>query len=104
MIVFMLNFYVDDLFVQQTAVKHLPCYYRPVVNIQKIPIFQPGIHRLIQILNKGDIVDLTQFIANQRCLNLFFRSEEHKSELQSLMRSSYAVTCLTQTNNKNTTT
>src|SRR3546814_3433309 len=30
----------------------------------------------------------------------FFRSEEHTSELQSLMRISYAVFCLTKTNNK----
>src|SRR3546814_9722239 len=31
------------------------------------------------------------------------RSEEHTSELQSLMRISYAVFCLTKTNNKTTT-
>src|SRR3546814_10424452 len=31
------------------------------------------------------------------------RSEEHTSELQSLMRISYAVLCLTQHNNKNLT-
>src|SRR3546814_9498301 len=30
----------------------------------------------------------------QRLLKLFFRSEEHTSELQSLMRISYAVFCL----------
>src|SRR3546814_1552352 len=30
------------------------------------------------------------------------RSEEHKSELQSLMRISYAVSCLKKTNSKNT--
>src|SRR3546814_7130543 len=29
---------------------------------------------------------------------LFFRSEEHTSELQSLMRTSYAVLCLNKTN------
>src|SRR3546814_810391 len=33
-----------------------------------------------------------------------FRSEEHTSELQSLMRISYAVFCLKQKNNKQTTT
>src|SRR3546814_3240808 len=32
------------------------------------------------------------------------RSEEHTSELQSLMRTSYAVFCLKKKNNKNTTT
>src|SRR3546814_93109 len=31
-----------------------------------------------------------------------FRSEEHTSELQSLMRNSYAVFCLTKQNNRNT--
>src|SRR3546814_2507527 len=31
-----------------------------------------------------------------------FRSEEHTSELQSLMRSSYAVFCLQKKNNKHT--
>src|SRR3546814_5681451 len=31
---------------------------------------------------------------------LYDRSEEHTSELQSLMRSSYAVFCLTKKNNK----
>src|SRR3546814_3930408 len=30
------------------------------------------------------------------------RSEEHTSELQSLMRTSYAVLCLTKNNNSNT--
>src|SRR3546814_18666742 len=34
--------------------------------------------------------------------NLRIRSEEHTSELQSLMRISYAVFCLKQKNNKNT--
>src|SRR3546814_9738834 len=35
------------------------------------------------------------------CLNdLLFRSEEHTSELQSLMRISYAVFCLKKTTNK----
>src|SRR3546814_10314369 len=32
------------------------------------------------------------------------RSEEHTSELQSLMRTSYAVFCFKKTNNNNTTT
>src|SRR3546814_6544321 len=32
-------------------------------------------------------------------LSLYFRSEEHTSELQSLMRNSYAVFCLKKTKN-----
>src|SRR3546814_6223991 len=37
------------------------------------------------------------------CSGLPLRSEEHTSELQSLMRSSYAVFCLKKTNKKHTT-
>src|SRR3546814_5293818 len=36
-------------------------------------------------------------------IDLFFRSEEHTSELQSLMRISYAVFCLKKKKNKNNT-
>src|SRR3546814_2016902 len=36
-------------------------------------------------------------VANLICLALLWRSEEHTSELQSLMRISYAVFCLTKT-------
>src|SRR3546814_5014924 len=35
------------------------------------------------------------------CIGQILRSEEHTSELQSLMRISYAVFCLTKTNNFN---
>src|SRR3546814_5730675 len=37
---------------------------------------------------------------NQRCASLNARSEEHTSELQSLMRISYAVFCLKKTTHK----
>src|SRR3546814_9585201 len=36
------------------------------------------------------------------CVSCFVRSEEHTSELQSLMRISYAVFCLKKKNNKYT--
>src|SRR3546814_5158328 len=43
-------------------------------------------------------------IANRRVLGLAHRSEEHTSELQSLMRISYAVFCLKKKNTTNTNT
>src|SRR3546814_7951889 len=41
-----------------------------------------------------DIVKVTENDARKACLQIENRSEEHKSELQSLMRISYAVFCL----------
>src|SRR3546814_6904479 len=40
----------------------------------------------------------TQLIARLKCLRFIERSEEHTSELQSLMRISYAVFCLKKKN------
>src|SRR3546814_2495911 len=52
---------------------------------------QSHLHRLL-----GDL----RMAASQTLLNLaFLRSEEHTSELQSLMRISYAVFCLKKKNN-----
>src|SRR3546814_8008000 len=48
---------------------------------------------------KEDILDMCQ--KTVRLADAFIRSEEHKSELQSLMRNSYAVFCLKK---KKTTT
>src|SRR3546814_1525495 len=48
----------------------------------------------ISVLDRADVVYVARILAN--------RSEEHTSELQSLMRISYAVFCLTKTN-QNTT-
>src|SRR3546814_7568141 len=46
---------------------------------------------------------LTRFQSESRGLqSLFHRSEEHTSELQSLMRNSYAVFCLKKKKNKQT--
>src|SRR3546814_5844668 len=50
----------------------------------------PGDHRLFRRMEHGIIA-------------LMERSEEHTSELQSLMRISYAVFCLKKKNNKNKT-
>src|SRR3546814_4705997 len=45
-----------------------------------------------QILIDGQ--DMTGIPPNKRPVNMVFRSEEHTSELQSLMRNSYDVFCL----------
>src|SRR3546814_3091296 len=42
----------------------------------------------------------TKLLCQGMVLNHIYRSEEHTSELQSLMRISYAVFCLTNKNNK----
>src|SRR3546814_7611743 len=49
-------------------------------------------------MNKGAILGLTRSAAEQSnlCFSRERRSEEHTSELQSLMRISYAVFCLKQ--------
>src|SRR3546814_1058285 len=49
------------------------------------------------LLHVGDVID-----AEQQEVLLRQRSEEHTSELQSLMRISYAVFCLKKKNNKKT--
>src|SRR3546814_10851486 len=51
-----------------------------------------GVHRLYQMSQKGELA----FAA----INVNDRSEEHTSELQSLMRISYAVFCLKKKNKK----
>src|SRR3546814_6559013 len=55
---------------------------------------QRGVHRSTAELE----TDITAFIAAHN--ENHKRSEEHTSELQSLMRNSYAVFCLKQNNNK----
>src|SRR3546814_4254747 len=49
------------------------------------------------------IIDDSQ-VANKICCSLSSRSEEHTSELQSLMRISYAAFCLKKKRNKMITT
>src|SRR3546814_6321979 len=71
-----------------------------------------------QLRHRSDIQDMTGTISGKRQQRLRFemkfmvviilddrepRSEEHTSELQSLMRISYAVFCLKKKNNKNRT-
>src|SRR3546814_9312800 len=53
---------------------------------------------LIALVEAGDRIAID---IPARRINLLIRSEEHTSELQSLMRISYAVFCLTKQNNHN---
>src|SRR3546814_6948470 len=66
------------------------------VGDQALPDVQPG--QAVLALDRGARI-LVGDIAIARRLALFGaeRSEEHTSELQSLMRTSYAVFCLTKT-------
>src|SRR3546814_5555044 len=59
-------------------------------------------HNLIMDYNKIHPEILFELIGEDRLLDVIFnRSEEHTSELQSLMRISYAVFCLKKTKKKN---
>src|SRR3546814_7522595 len=51
--------------------------------------------------NKQQDGGSTEFPGFLHAVNIFQRSEEHTSELQSLMRSSYAVFCLKKKKNNN---
>src|SRR3546814_9704672 len=64
-------------------------------------------HLLLSLLDNAAAADvLRACTANidvlRQDLRKFIRSEEHTSELQSLMRSSYAVFCLKKNNNSTT--
>src|SRR3546814_3473007 len=59
---------------------------------------------LIRVDCSGLITSSRTFLARVSVSALIFRSEEHTSELQSLMRISYAVFCLKKKNNKSTYT
>src|SRR3546814_2893352 len=75
---------------------------------------RPGVVRRTLRRNRLGLAVLDKHVANRRALPVYdllrilrqhIRSEEHTSELQSLMRISYAVFCLkkkTQTNNHHT--
>src|SRR3546814_8635515 len=72
-------------------------HFQPLAALVLIQLFQPFVLRRQTALRRH--VDDQQHLALER------RSEEHTSELQSLMRISYAVFCLKKKNthqNKNT--
>src|SRR3546814_1141045 len=63
------------------------------------PHRRPRIHLLQQLLDQRQIrrVVIAPMAQDHRRGRVFVRSEEHTSELQSLMRISYAVFCLKKT-------
>src|SRR3546814_10239178 len=68
---------------------------------------RPELHRMIDQLRAGDVVTVWKLDRLSRShkdllhiLDRIERSEEHTSELQSLMRISYAVFCLKKKKNK----
>src|SRR3546814_3589087 len=69
----------------------LPIYWLGMVIIR---IQRPRMRNVLMLLNDCDPADT--------CITASVRSEEHTSELQSLMRISYAVFCLTKKNNSYT--
>src|SRR3546814_1112416 len=79
--------------------------------VQKINLgldLQGGSHLLLEVEADAVIRDRVQALegvvrAALRPENIGYRSEEHTSELQSLMRISYAVFCLKKKNNNATT-
>src|SRR3546814_5283579 len=59
-----------------------------------------GLRSLIDFAQQG--ADDPRRLRTRACLELHWRSEEHTSELQSLMRISYAVFCLKKKKNHTT--
>src|SRR3546814_17448621 len=77
---------------------HQPRYGRPALALDMMEPFRPLLadSSVIQAINNGEVRP-TDFVGGAGRVNL--RSEEHTSELQSLMRISYAVFCLNKKNN-----
>src|SRR3546814_1406133 len=67
-----------------------------------LPGIDPTVLSQLYVQTKGGILDIfnTFSVGSLERMSLIARSEEHKSELQSLMRSSYAVFCLQKKNSK----
>src|SRR3546814_8362910 len=62
----------------------------------RMPIWSSG-----RVVLTGDAAHATSFLSGRGSSCAMVRSEEHTSELQSLMRISYAVFCLKKKKNKN---
>src|SRR3546814_9675846 len=76
---------------------------RRATNLQDTPVAVSAIDQgLIEQASPRDIGDLAAFVPNFSAATVTNRSEEHTSELQSLMRISYAVFCLNKTNTNDT--
>src|SRR3546814_7684539 len=69
------------------------------LNLFSLPFLMPD-YAAIDALVQGDVGrEMFKLIEKAGVVPLAWRSEEHTSELQSLMRISYAVFCLKKKNN-----
>src|SRR3546814_8187139 len=96
----------DTLFPYTTLFRSLPCHpswhrdaqFRPFATLQILRLGR-------ETRNPPEISSLPRRLrARHRSCVRLTRSEEHTSELQSLMRNSYAVFCLKKKTNKQSTT
>src|SRR3546814_4304485 len=71
-----------------------------MARMAEAPADVPDIHPNIAEIYKAKVVHLTEALADPELHSEAARSEEHTSELQSLMRISYAVFCLKKNNNR----
>src|SRR3546814_8565829 len=83
------------------ALQHTGIDYDPDLVVEGEFVFESGVHGANRLLDLPD-PPTAIFAANDD--TAAGRSEEHTSELQSLMRISYAVFCLKKKNNRHTPT
>src|SRR3546814_6191273 len=83
------------------VIGHLGLFRRQVLDQ-----FRPAFRRMFELFDIDHCLWILSQIARMSLLRCLVphaaRSEEHTSELQSLMRISYAVFCLKKKNNENT--
>src|SRR3546814_10103470 len=65
---------------------------------------QTGMHKKVVVVGADMMSSIINYEDRTTCIIFGDRSEEHTSELQSLMRISYAVFCLTKKTKKTYTT
>src|SRR3546814_4028132 len=101
-----------DVAVHSDGGGKVPAAMKPITGIDDVMKLQAGLARVFagqmsRIERYGLVNGLPGFISIEQdgilqTTALVIRSEEHTSELQSIMRTSYAVFCLKKKNNNNT--
>src|SRR3546814_1434659 len=103
---------------EQRAAQATPQRVREIELAHAAPVHQAALQRAVGIAPEPGVVDVRVPVAERDELRVgvqeafdrglvlqktlrFLRSEEHTSELQSLMRNSYAVFCLKKKNKQN---
>src|SRR3546814_5053086 len=90
----------DTLFPYTTLFRHIRAQLRPLFKVQEAEVTPAGRGLLFQLVEALGTLSRRPLAAQLSALTKADRSEEHTSELQSLMRISYAVFCLKKKNNK----